>query len=96
MGGDSAKGDEVVGTVVRWLEAAFPDRHCSKCGHDRFFVLDPPPQPLAAGELTFAAWPVSKLACARCGFVEEYLTGILKRTLETTNFEPLHRETPDE
>jgi hypothetical protein len=85
----STETDHIVEKVAGWLETAFPGHKCAKCGNAKFFILDPPSQPLASGPLTYAAWPVTKLACSRCGFVEEHLTGVLKNTLERSNFQPL-------
>ena len=86
---DSEEEAKIVAEVSGWFKTAFPDRTCTKCGNKNFYVLDPPPQPLAAGELTYSKWPVTKIACTRCGFIEEHLTGVLKKALEKNNFQPL-------
>ena len=93
---ESPSAEETAATVAQWLETAFPGHRCPKCGNQKFYVLDPPPQPLAEGDLTYSKWPIAKIACAKCGFIEEHLTGVLKKTLEETNFAPLAPEQPNE
>jgi len=51
---------------------------------------------LPPGPLTFERWPIAKIACRRCGFVEEHLTGVLKRTLESEGFREIVPESDSE
>lgn len=87
--------DKTVELVTGWLETAFPERRCPKCNHKKFFIVDPTGM-LPSGPLTFEPWPIAKIACARCGFVEEHLTGLLKSTLEREGLREIVREADSE
>ena len=91
----SETDEDVLDTVKNWLLEAFPDRICPKCGHSKFFILDPTGQALNPGPLTFDAWPITKIACSRCGFMEEHLTGVLRKSLEENGHRPFERLSSD-
>ncbi len=75
--------DELVGL----LDASFPDIRCLRCGFDKFYMLDGPHLNLPSGPLTDLQRPVMRLACARCGYLEDHLTGVLRDSLEKNRFE---------
>jgi len=78
--------DELAGL----MKASFPDIRCLRCGHDKFYLFpeasnsigaDPRAVHnwLAEGPLTDKDYPVTTLACVRCGHIEQHLTGLLRR-----------------
>jgi hypothetical protein len=70
--------DEVVGL----LSTVFPDVKCLRCAHDKFYLLDSPSQSLPSGPLTDERRPILRLACTRCGHIEDHLTGVLRASFD--------------
>ncbi len=74
--------DEMAGV----LKAGFPDIRCLRCGHDKLYVVSDSHGGLPGyfsphmfnSKFIDPDYPLLAVACARCGHVEHFLTGLLR------------------
>ena len=69
--------------VAGLLATALPGLRCLRCGNENFYLLDSAYASIPKGDLTDEKRPVTKLACTRCGLIEEHLTGVLRNSFKT-------------
>ena len=82
--GEKDAGFEELASLVR---ATFPDIRCLRCGFDTMYIVSDRQSGFPgansvdaiAGPLLDPEHPFVVLACARCGYVEHHVTGILRK-----------------
>lgn len=84
--------------IAGLVKASFPDIRCLRCGHDELYVISDElsglpgyvSSQILGSAITNQKHPFVALACARCGHVENFLTGIMERAEKPITSEPVN------
>ena len=94
---ETTKPSGYVEQVAGLVKASFQDIKCLRCGHDELYVISDElsglPGHVSAqlldSVITNRLHPFLSLACARCGHVENFLTGVMERAAKPITPEPV-------